>query len=74
MTVTSDQIGALVLRMQDTFLERPELTLTPRQAQTMFDVDEQACQAVLEVLADAKVLVKPGVKTYTWPRFVAHAA
>ena len=72
MTVTSDQIGALILRMQDTFLERPELTLTPRQAQTMFDVDEQACQ--LDVLADAKVLVKPGVKTYTWPRFVAHAA
>jgi hypothetical protein len=40
----------------------------------MFDVDEHACQAVLDVLADAKVLVKPGVKTYTRPRFVAHAA
>ena len=52
----------------------PELTLTPRQAQTMFDVDERACEAVLDVLADSKVLVKPRVKTYTRPPFVAHAA
>ena len=74
MAMTCDQIGALVLRVQDTFLEMPELTLTPRQAQTMFDVDERACEAVLDVLADSKVLVKPRVKTYTRPRFVAHAA
>jgi hypothetical protein len=74
MAMTRDQIGALVLRMQDTFFEMPELTLTPRQAQTLFDVDEQACQAVLDVLADAKVLVRPRVKTYMRPRFAAHAA
>ena len=74
MSMTCDQIGALVLRMQATFLEMPGLTLTPRQAQTMFDVDERACQEVLDVLADAKVLVKPRVKTYTRPRFVGHAA
>lgn len=74
MAMTCDQIGTLVLRMQDTFLETPELTLTPRQAQTLFDLDEQVCQAVLEVLADAQVLVKPRVKTYTRPRFATHAA
>jgi hypothetical protein len=72
--MTCDQIGVLVLRMQDAFLEMPELMLTPRQAQTMFDVDEEACQAVLEVLVDAKVLVRPRVKTYSRPRFAAHAA
>ena len=72
--MTCDQVGILVLRMQNTFLEMPELKLTPRQAQTMFDVDERTCQAVLDVLADAKVLVRPQVKTHTRPRFVAHAA
>jgi len=74
MTMTCNQIGALVVRVQNTFLELPDLTLTPRQAQTFFDVDEKACQAVLDVLADANVLVRPQVKTYTRPRLVAHAA
>jgi hypothetical protein len=72
MAMSREQIGMLVLRMQDAFVRTPGLMLTPRRAQAHFDVDETACRAVLEVLADANVVMKRQDGIYTSP--IAHAA
>jgi hypothetical protein len=72
MTMTCEQIGALVLQVQDAFIHTPGLMLTPRRAQRFFNVDETACSAVLDVLADAQVLTKRYDGIYT--RSLAHAA
>ena len=58
MTASCDSIGSLVLRMQGHYLETPGLTLTVRDAQRRFSVDETTCEAVLAVLVDAGVLTK----------------
>src|SRR4029077_158445 len=57
-TASSGQIGTLVLRMQGAFLDSPGLTLTVREAEQRFGVDEMTCQAVLGALVDAGVLTK----------------
>jgi hypothetical protein len=72
MAMTCEQIGALVLQVQDAFIHTPGLMLTPRRAQHVFDVEETACRAVLDVLADARVLTKRDDGLYTRP--TAHAA
>jgi|tagenome__1003787_1003787.scaffolds.fasta_scaffold20486061_2 hypothetical protein len=69
-TASSTRIGTLVLRMQGAFLDTPGLTLTTREAERRFDVDDVTCQAVLGVLVDAGVLAKTrnGVFTRYYPR------
>jgi predicted transcriptional regulator of viral defense system len=54
--------------MQSAFLDTPGLTLTVRDAERRFDVDEITCQAVLGVLADAGVLARTPHGVYS--RFV----
>jgi hypothetical protein len=56
MTASCGGICALVMRMQGRYLETPGLTLTPRDAQRRFGVDETTCEAVLAALVDAGVL------------------
>jgi predicted transcriptional regulator of viral defense system len=57
-TASNGLIGTLVLRMQDAFLDTPGLTLTVREAEQRFGVDEITCQAILGVLAEAGVLAR----------------
>jgi hypothetical protein len=72
MTMTREQIGALVLQVQDAFIETPGLLLTPRRAQQLLGIDEVACRAVLDTLAEAHVLTRRRDGFYLRP--LAHAA
>jgi len=56
MTATRDQIEHLVMQVQADFLDTPRLALTPSSAAELFGVDETACEAVLDALADSHVL------------------
>ena len=58
------RIAALLTKIQDEFLEVPNLNLTRRQAAARFDVDEVLCGAVLRVLADASVLARTSSGNY----------
>ena len=58
MSLASRHIGALVLTLQDCFLENPGLSLSPRQAEQLCGTDEVTCRAVLNLLADAGVLAR----------------
>ena len=56
--MTASQIGDLVMRIQDDFLDDPRLRLTVADAERRYDVDAIACEAVLTALADATVLAR----------------
>ncbi len=56
MNATRSRIGALVTRIQNDFLDTPGLALTVLDAARRFRVDTLTCRAVLDVLADARVL------------------
>ena len=75
MTASCGRIGALVMRMQGHYLETPGLTLTVRDAQRRFAVDETTCEAVLAVLVDAGVLTRTPEGAYArrFPRLVLPA-
>jgi hypothetical protein len=75
MTFTARQIGSLVLRVQDAFLDSPTLQVTLPQAQRAFGMDAFTCHAVLGALVDGHVLARTpeGVYTRQFPR-QAHAA
>ena len=64
MTVSCGQMGDLVMRMQDDFLEIPGLTLTLEEAERRFGVDAVTCDAVLTTLAEANVLTRNGDRAY----------
>jgi hypothetical protein len=69
MTLDARDVGRLVTRVQQAFLDEPPLTLTVAAAQTRFAIDRPTCTAVLELLADAEVLVRTAAGAYTrfWP-------
>jgi hypothetical protein len=75
MTFTAHEIGSLVLRVQDAFLEHPTLHLTVPQAQREFGMDAFTCRGLLGALVDAHVLARTpdGVYARIFPR-QAHAA
>jgi len=75
MTASCGRIGALVMRMQGRYLETPGLTLTLRDAQRRFGVDETTCEAVLAALVDAGVLTRmpDGAYARLFPRLVLPA-
>jgi len=56
MSSASRRIGNLVVMIQDRFLETPGLTLTPRQVQQQFGVDEITCYSILNMLVEGCVL------------------
>ena len=72
MTASCGRIGALVMRMQDHYLETPSLTLTLRDAQRRFGVDVTTCKGVLAALVDAGVLTRTPEGAYArrFPRLV----
>jgi hypothetical protein len=48
----------LVRRVRAEYLEMPDLRLTARQAQCLFGLDPESCDAVLATLLDAKFLAR----------------
>jgi hypothetical protein len=58
MSVSCGRIAALVMKIQNEFLDKAGLTLTLSQAQSRFGADEITCEAVLGALVDARVLAK----------------
>jgi hypothetical protein len=58
MSFTAPQIGLLVLRFQDAFLDTPHLRLTLNQAVRQFDVEPSTSHAVLDTLVGAQVLAR----------------
>ena len=58
MSADARSLADLVTRVQQAFLDLPDLAMTVTQACAQFEIEEQACEAVLDLLADAKVLTK----------------
>jgi len=69
MTRNQRRIEGLVMQMQAAFLEAPTRSLTLRDAQQRFGVDEVTCTAVLGALVDARVVnTREGVYRRNVPR------
>jgi hypothetical protein len=45
------------MEIQDAFLTTPGLTMSPSDAVRRFDADHVTCEAILQALVDARVLV-----------------
>ncbi len=61
MTATRSYLEALIIAIQNDFLETPRLALTLSGASERFGVERTACEALLGALVDARVLTKaPG--------------
>jgi hypothetical protein len=58
MIATPERIERLVMRIQSSFLDHPNLALTVPVAGKRFGVDEPTCAAVLGALTDAQVLIE----------------
>ena len=58
MIATRGRIERLVMRIQTSFLQRPNLALTLPEAEKRFGVDEVTCASVLAALAEAQVLIE----------------
>ena len=76
MTLNPVRIEALVMQMQDEFLESPALRLTLSDAERRFGVDRVTCDAVLGTLVDATVLARTpeGAFVRFFPRRAADQA
>jgi hypothetical protein len=68
----------LITRVQEEFLDSPPLTVTLGEAQRLFGLEHRICEAVLDLLVDAKVLIRTPHGAYAryFPnqRGVPHAA
>jgi hypothetical protein len=75
MAVSYGHIAALVVKIQNDFLDTPTLRLTLSQAQKRFGADEITCEAVLGALVDASVLANTpdGAYVRLFPRRAAGA-
>jgi DNA-binding IclR family transcriptional regulator len=58
------EIGALVLRMQESFLATPDMTLSLPEAERRFGFDKATCEAILTALVESGVLMKLGSGRY----------
>ena len=58
------RIEDLLIRIENEFLETPELRLTVSEAGLRFEADELMCEAVLDALVDAAVLFKTPDRVY----------
>jgi hypothetical protein len=75
MAANRTWVETLVTRVQSEFLDTPSLRLTLPQAARHFGLDRDSCEAVLGVLADARVLARSAEGRYArfFPR-LAQAA
>ncbi|MGH9373844.1 MAG: hypothetical protein ACRD15_20200 [Vicinamibacterales bacterium] len=76
MVADRRRIQDLVIRVQQAFLDAPDLRLTLPQAQRRFAASARRCGAVLNVLADSGVLGKTPHGHYVrfFPRSIRRAA
>jgi DNA-binding IclR family transcriptional regulator len=76
MTASCYEIGSLVLRIENNFLDRPGLALTLAKVQRRFGIDKKTCAAVLGALVEAQVLTQTHKGAYIryFPRLAQHAA
>ena len=70
--MSREQIGALVMRMQESFMVEPGLTLSLHEAERRFGFDEPTCEAILTALVEAGVLMK--LRTGTYARLLLHSS
>ena len=56
MTSTGNRICTLIVEIQDAFLNTPDLTLSPTDAERRFGADRITCEAILDALVDVRVL------------------
>ena len=49
-------VAAALRRVKGEYLEMPGLRLTPAQAQRLWGLDRESCQALLSALVDARFL------------------
>jgi hypothetical protein len=57
-------VDELVHRIRAEFLEMPGLKLTRSQAKRLWDLDDQLCTEVLDLLAETKFLQRTSNGTY----------
>ena len=51
-------IAALMQRVQDAFLDIPDLSMTFDKAQRMFRIDRETCQALFDMLVESAVVTR----------------
>ena len=66
------RLETLLLRMQHDYLSTPLLHLTVDEARQRFGEDDATCRAILDTLADARVLARTADGTYV--RYFPRAA
>ena len=75
MTSKGNQIGTLMLEIQDAFLTTPDLAMSLNDAVRRFGADRRTCEAILQALVDARVLTATGHGRYqsSFPQMHPHA-
>lgn len=75
MAPTRFEIEALVVRIQEQFLEAPAVRLTLHEITRRLDASVRLCKAVLRVLIDARVIAETpgGVYQRFVPQTASHA-
>jgi hypothetical protein len=68
--------AALITRVQDAFLDIPDLSMTLEQAQRLFHIDRATCQALFDILTESAVVTRTreGAFVRVMPHAVSHAA
>jgi len=64
MSVPQQPLEGLLRRIRGEYIEMPGLRLTMAQAQRLWGLDRDACEAVLCALVDAKFLIRNGDGAY----------
>lgn len=72
MTSSSSSWESLLLRIKGEYLEMPGLALTLQQAQRLWALDEETCEAALRGLVRAGFLITTGAGTFV--RAATHVA
>lgn len=68
-------IASLITRIQNHFLNAPNLALSLAEAERRFGVDRATCEAILDLLADATVLARTADGSFArFSRPARHAA
>ena len=69
-------MAALLTRVQDAFLDIPDLSMTLEQAQRLFHIDRATCQALFDILTESAVVTRTreGAFVRVMPHAVSHAA
>jgi hypothetical protein len=56
--LSATAIASLIQRLQEVFLDVPEFSMTPEQAQRLFRIDPATCQALFDVLLESAVVTR----------------